>query len=190
MWQKADGRGLDWYKRNVHQDMAALFLSIHDEVDLVVDRFLLKAIMVELSKVAESKWIFDRFGFPYINFYFDNEFDQWGSFTATGGFNPYKYALDSLKQRMGLVSLEIVPAKDGVAVPSPEVQAKAKVALLKLPNRHDSLSEFEKTLNRVDSGDYFLDLVVDFGDGNPFKFRYDRRVDIEELSKIGAVETA
>ena len=185
MWKKADDPGLDWYRRNVHQDMASLFLSVHDEADLVVDRHLLKPVMVGLNKVAEAKMLFDRFGLPFINFYFDNEYDDWGSFTASGGFNPYKYMLDCVLQRMGGEAEALPEAPAPVPALSPEVEKSAMEAVLSLAVGR--MDDFERVLSMVDPGGYRLRVRLHRGEDLLCEYEYDRLVSPESLAMLREV---
>ena len=88
----------DDYLVGLHQDMLVNFLSVHDEVVVLVDKHLAQSIMTNCVKIAQLDKIFDKVGVPYITFKFDIEYDEWGSYTAHKQFDVYKYSL--LQQQM------------------------------------------------------------------------------------------
>lgn len=97
MWKKTD-KDMKWFIRNVHQDVAWNFLSIHDESDLVVDDNILAPVVNKINKVSSLKYLIDTFGGrSYINFIFDNEYDPYGSFTATKKFVSSTYDIECIK---------------------------------------------------------------------------------------------
>jgi hypothetical protein len=81
-------------------------MSIHDEVDLVVDRHLMEALSYPLAKEAECKNIYDRFGFRYVNIYFDMEYNNNGSFAVNSGFDVYQYRAKEIGLRLQSGSLK------------------------------------------------------------------------------------
>ena len=80
---------VDRYLRDVHQDRLAIFLTVHDEVVFAVDDRFKFTLMTNVSRIAENKKIMDSLGYPFMNPYFDLEYDQWGSYTAKDKCNYY-----------------------------------------------------------------------------------------------------
>lgn len=74
---------MDEVIRDNHFDMVTIWGSIHDEVDLLVDTHLFKPILLNLNIIAELRKIFSKFGIEFISFFMDNEYDDYGSFTAS-----------------------------------------------------------------------------------------------------------
>ncbi len=69
--------------RDIQQDQLTVWLSIHDEIDLTVNTRLMKPIMLEVNKIAELRQVFSSMNMPYLAFFLDNEYDDFGSFTAS-----------------------------------------------------------------------------------------------------------
>lgn len=82
------------FLRDVHNEMVVLNASIHDEIDYVINKRLLKPILLNMNKMAELRSPFSSFKMPYLNFYFDNEYDDFGSFTASKNARVDMYAMN------------------------------------------------------------------------------------------------
>lgn len=85
---------LDLVLRDVQQDQASSWLSIHDEADLEANTTLLKPIMLEINKIAELRQVFASFNMPYLAFFMDNEYDDHGSFTASNNAHIEMYGMN------------------------------------------------------------------------------------------------
>lgn len=161
-------QSLEWYKRNIHQDYASLFLCVHDESDLLVDRTLMKPIMLKVSRISENKQLFDKVGLPYVNFYFDNEYDQWGSFTASGAFDPYKYEVSIVEQQNNIEPVTL----------------KGKMAKM-VVTRSEADVVYDEVAALPD-GDVNLMLVIVSPDGTERKLVVTRKVDVSVfLGRVG-----
>jgi len=85
------------YKKGVQQDLAFTINTVHDEINYGVDYFLLKPLLKKIINKMTAKKVIDKFGFPYINFLFDSEYNpNSGAFSGEGyygvdGFSPYEY---------------------------------------------------------------------------------------------------
>ena len=86
---KSRFNSVDRYLRDVHQDRLAIFLTVHDEVVFAVDDRFKFTLMTSVSRIAENKKIMDSLGYPFMNPYFDLEYDLWGSYTAKLKCNYY-----------------------------------------------------------------------------------------------------
>ena len=97
---KAKHETLDQYLCNLQQDLVVNSNTVHDEVDLVIEDYLLKPLLKKLISKMTAKNIMDRFGLPYMNFLYDTEFNpKSGAFSGEGykdvdGFSPYEYSID------------------------------------------------------------------------------------------------
>lgn len=81
---KATRNEMQDYLLDVQNLTLATWLTIHDEVDLIVDFNLAKPVMRQATIIGHCKKEIDILSpVPYINFIFDVEFDDTGSFTAT-----------------------------------------------------------------------------------------------------------
>ena len=78
---------MDSYLLEVQNNMLSTWLAIHDEVDLMIDFNLAKPIMKKVTALSHLKKEINKISaVPYINFIFDTEFDDFGSFTAGKNF--------------------------------------------------------------------------------------------------------
>ena len=84
---------IDEYKIGLHQNYLATFLVIHDEFDLLVDRFMVDALSAKIADILENRKIFGKLGYSFVRFKFDVEYDEWGSFTPQKTLNAIEYAL-------------------------------------------------------------------------------------------------
>jgi len=91
-------KSIDDFKKNIHQDYVYVPLTIHDEEDVVVDKYLKEGILYKLTKISENKKVFDKFGFKFINFYFDVEHDKFDSFTSSSSFNPMEVEVKRIEE--------------------------------------------------------------------------------------------
>lgn len=85
---------IDEVIRDNHFDMVVIWGSIHDEVDLLVDSYLFKPILLNLNIIAELRKIFAKFGIEFISFFMDNEYDKFGSFTASTNAHIEVYSMN------------------------------------------------------------------------------------------------
>lgn len=171
-WIKVDGGKLSDEILGVQQDMLAIFLHVHDEADYLVDKILMKPIMTKVAEVSENKRFFNRFGLPFVNMYFDIEFDKWDSFTAKESFSPSKYEYDQIVSALGLgmnspVSVAVPVSSLEGAGSVEQVVEEAKDSGLNLveaivirmsgEDLNDGVAEY---LNRVGSGEVYPVRVI------------------------------
>lgn len=78
---------MDSYLLDVQNNLLSTWLAIHDEVDLMIDFNLAKPIMKKVTAISHLKKEINKISaVPYINFIFDTEWDDFGSFTAGKNF--------------------------------------------------------------------------------------------------------
>lgn len=84
---KATHNDMDSYLLDVQNNLLSTWLAIHDEVDLMIDFNLAKPIMKKVTAISHLKKEVNKISaVPYINFIFDTEWDEFGSFTAGKNF--------------------------------------------------------------------------------------------------------
>jgi hypothetical protein len=162
MFQAVD-KSLDDVLVNVHQDYVNMVLSIHDEVDLVMDKRLMEGISWSLTKEAECKDIYDRFGFRYVNIFFDIEYNKDnGSFAVNSDFNVYKERAKEIELRL-----------DDKVIESSEVDQVGKIVVYLKEVDEGKLAELSKL------ADGECRLFLDLGRGGSYE--YDRRVALDKV---------
>lgn len=78
---------MDSYLLDVQNNLLSTWLAIHDEVDLMIDFNIAKPIMKKVTAISHLKKEINKISaVPYINFIFDTEWDEFGSFTAGKNF--------------------------------------------------------------------------------------------------------
>jgi hypothetical protein len=97
---------MDYFKRNLHQDYVIPFNSIHDEADVGMDTTILEPLARKLSYVVLNKEIFDRYGYNFINTFFDLEYDPYNSFTSSKGIKMTETELPIFKFQEARDSIE------------------------------------------------------------------------------------
>lgn len=65
---------------DLQQNILAMFHTIHDEIDFIVDSNLHKGIAKRVAEIGAVKNVFDKIGVPYINYLYDVEPNSDGSF--------------------------------------------------------------------------------------------------------------
>ena len=100
MFKKATYKNPQDYLQEVNQDMVLNVNTVHDEVNLGVDKFQLRPLLKKIVSLGTAKSIFDKFGMPYMNFLYDVEFSYTGEFTGEGyegveNFSVYETPLHS-----------------------------------------------------------------------------------------------
>lgn len=103
MFKKAKYRKLDDYKKSIQQDMIVFINTVHDEIDYLVDDYLLKALLKKLTEISTLKKTINKLGIPYLNFLFDIEYDKYNSWTSSTALDIYRVTrnqaeYDSLKK--------------------------------------------------------------------------------------------
>ena len=84
---KATHNEMDSYLLDVQNNLLSTWLAIHDEVDLMIDFNIAKPIMKKVTAISHLKKEINKISaVPYINFIFDTEWDEFGSFTAGKNF--------------------------------------------------------------------------------------------------------
>ena len=95
---KATHNDMDSYLLDVQNNLLSTWLAIHDEVDLMIDFNIAKPIMKKVTAISHLKKEINKISaVPYINFIFDTEWDEFGSFTAGKNFGA---STDIPKDRM------------------------------------------------------------------------------------------
>jgi hypothetical protein len=84
------------YLLNIQQDILIPYTTVHDEVDIGVEDYLLQPLLKKVIDKFTAKKIIDSFKMPYLNFLYDTEFSNTGSWSGEGyegvdGFSPYEY---------------------------------------------------------------------------------------------------
>lgn len=82
MFKKATYKKPEDYLQEVNQDMVLNVNTVHDEVNLGVDKFQIKPLLKKIVNLGTAKKILDKFGMPYMNFLYDVEFSYTGEFTG------------------------------------------------------------------------------------------------------------
>lgn len=90
MFVKAKYKNVDDYKKSVQQDMLVFVNTVHDEIDYLVDGYLLKALLKKLSEISTLKKTINKLGIPYLNFLFDIEYDKYNSWTSKTALDIYQ----------------------------------------------------------------------------------------------------
>ena len=169
MWVDTN-KSLEDFLAGVHQDYYSNFLNVHDEADYIVDEHVMRPLLVHINKISENKVLFDSLcKMPFINFKFDNEYDDHGSFTASRAFNPYEYEASWIRDQV----------KSDPSLP--------KVRVLEVKNYPGDPKGLKSSLESLEVGDYVL--MFEFPNG--LKAVYPRRVSRESAQKsFPAVEVA
>jgi len=96
---KANYDNVEEYLKSVQQDIVVPVNTVHDEINYGVEIFLIKPILKKIIEKFTAKSLVDGFGYPYMNFLFDTEYNKdTGAFTGEGfegvdSFYPYTYPL-------------------------------------------------------------------------------------------------
>jgi len=103
MFVKSKYKRIDDYKKSVQQDMLVFVNTVHDEVDYMVDNYLLKSLLKKLAEISTLKKTINKLGIPYLNFLFDIEYDKYNSWTSKTALDVYQVTrnedeLDSFKK--------------------------------------------------------------------------------------------
>lgn len=152
---------INHFLREVQQDQMSIWLSIHDEIDLTVNTRLMKPILVNVNKITELRPIFKSFNMPYLSFYMDNEYDEYGSFTA------------SENARVDLYDMNFHPIKN------PTVKINIYV---NIPLEQKTEEDIQKIVPLLSSlGDGKITISIKLDNGN---FTLNRRVDSKELFSL------
>ena len=142
------------YLKDLQQDIIINVSTVHDEVNLGVEKFLLKPILKKIINLYTVKKIMDRFGYNYMNFLYDSEFNlTTGAFSGEGykgvdGFSPYTYPLDreeakAKKEFLTLVE-ELKPKEEEKELVE-ESQVKSKIYTIKYKKlKNINLKDFHK----------------------------------------------
>lgn len=84
---------------DIQQNILMVWHSVHDEVDVCLDRHLLEGIAKRLSHIGASKEVFDRIGTGWIDYTFDIEYNEDGSFLPKNSLNIYRYPLNKTEAK-------------------------------------------------------------------------------------------
>lgn len=79
------------YLREVLQPQLIPVLTVHDEIDYLVDDFLLKPIMKETAIKSTVKPLINKLGVPFINFTYDIEWGINGCWSPNNKFDYISY---------------------------------------------------------------------------------------------------
>jgi hypothetical protein len=85
------------YLKDIQQDTLLNVSTIHDEINLGVEKFLLKPMLKKIIGLYTAKEIINQFGYRYMNFLYDSEYNgTTGAFSGEGykgveSFSPYTY---------------------------------------------------------------------------------------------------
>lgn len=82
MFKESVYKNIEDYKQEVNQDMVIMVNTVHDELNLGVDKFQLKPLLKKIVTLGTAKTIQDKMGMPYMNFLYDVEFSKTGEFTG------------------------------------------------------------------------------------------------------------
>ena len=156
-FKKSKYKTIDDYKKSVQQDMLVFVNTVHDEIDYMVDNYLLKALLKKLSEISTLKKTINKLGIPYLNFLFDIEYDKYGSWTSKTALDIYqvtrnKKELEAFKKYQSI--------KEGNTKETVEEDTGAEEIIL------DSNSiDVDKLIKAIDSsvskGDVRLGIKVD-----------------------------
>ena len=92
MFIKSKYKNVDDYKKSIQQDMLVFINTVHDEIDYIVDGYLLKGLLKKLSEISTLKKTINKLGIPYLNFLFDIEYDKYNSWTSKTSLDVYQVA--------------------------------------------------------------------------------------------------
>lgn len=90
MFVKSKYKKTDDYKKSVQQDMLVFVNTVHDEIDYMVDSYLIKSLLKKLSEISTLKKTINKLGIPYLNFLFDIEYDKYNSWTSKTALDIYQ----------------------------------------------------------------------------------------------------
>ena len=187
---KATYNDMDSYLLDVQNNLLSTWLAIHDEVDLMIDFNLAKPIMKKVTAISHLKKEVNKISaVPYINFIFDTEWDEFGSFTAGKNFgastnipkdrdenNAYK-EYERLKELIttGKIS-EVKAEKPALDIPEKVTTTKTPSIKIKDEKAFDLLLQI---IDLLPDGDTQINFQL--GDGKLLK--NNRLVDITPFEK-------
>lgn len=90
MFVKSKYKKIDDYKKSVQQDMVVFVNTVHDEIDYIVDDYLLKPLLKKVTEISTLKKTINKLGIPYLNFLFDIEYDKYNSWTSSTALDIYQ----------------------------------------------------------------------------------------------------
>lgn len=120
------------YLIGVQQDLVVELNTVHDEVNLGVEGFLVNPFLKKLISKMTAKKIIDKFGFPYMNFLFDSEYNtKTGAMTGEGfeaveEFSPYEYPKSAKEHKAHIKFKEVIAKLEGV-----KTERTKKILLIK-----------------------------------------------------------
>ena len=161
--------------KGIHQDYMVNFLSIHDETVQISDKFLFKPIMRQFVKIAELPQIFSKTQIPFIQFKFDVEYDEWGSYTSNNKFEVYEYDVETLKllKEKGFSKNNVDQNVQNVKKDKKKQRETISVTIT------EEDTDKIRRIDSVKSGN--VELYVFFNDE---KYKYERLVDIDEIKTL------
>lgn len=116
-----------------HTDYIDVWVSVHDEVDLVVPEYLRNPIMKRVVSEISLKDVLDKFKLSGLGLSFDVEFDKWQAWTASDSVAIYKYPKtqqeDSFMQKLANSLKSLKPIKKSTSetqAPKPEPTPSVK----------------------------------------------------------------
>lgn len=69
---------VDGYLRDLQQNVFMPIHTVHDEIDYIMDDYILSGLMKRLSELAACKNVFDKLGTGFVDYLCDCEFDRKG----------------------------------------------------------------------------------------------------------------
>jgi hypothetical protein len=157
---------------NVHQDVLTNFLSVHDEIVVLTDKYLFEPIMTKLTKIIELEKVFKKLNAPYVKFKFDVEYDNFGSYTASNGLDVYQYFMESEKIIQSLLNSGFIKEE---TISESEKTTEKSEEILTQPKH----TEIKEKVFKINQEDYqqVTDKIISLPDGGTvIKINFDDQV--------------
>jgi hypothetical protein len=146
------------YLRDVAQPMLIPCTTVHDEIDYLVDNFLLEPIMKQVAEISSVKAMIDKLGFPFINFLYDIEYGKHGCWAPNFKFNDFLYPKtreEAKARKLWKKELEKVKS-EGESQDSSSNQEAPKIVKIEYAESEINESVMEKLLLCDPGNDVFV----------------------------------
>lgn len=165
MFKNAKFDSIDGYLRDLQQNVFMPIHTVHDEIDYIMDDYILSGLMKRLSEKAACKNVFDKLGTGFVDYLCDCEFDRRGlSWLPSDNFPIYQCP-SCETESIAIKRWESVKGR------------KSEVETLELEVSMDKAKTF-KNANISNSGDDLVKLVLVV---NGDKYKSDKFFNKKEL---------
>ncbi|EJF05913.1 hypothetical protein ThvES_00020250 [Thiovulum sp. ES] len=165
--------------RDVQSDIVVPFLTVHDEVDFLVDFNIHKPLLKKMVDIGHNKAITDKLGMPYINMLFDVEYSKDGSWIPDSSFDPYHYPYSEYEDIEQRQYHKVFTDIRGTVTNTQEELSTSKHEnpIIIIASDISKLEDFLEEAQATRNGNH--PLKVQFKDGN--SFTYSRLIDKKDL---------